>query len=80
MEVSAGGGEFMSTVLEDVDMVLVNTTDTQPSPPGIFVLFDEVGLMVKSLELLPSNRTEEPLIRIPLLMRTIQLIRDAWLR
>ena len=57
-------GESMSPVLEDGDMVLVNTSDTQPSPPGTFVLFDGVGLMVKSLELLPGNSTAEPMVRI----------------
>ena len=36
-------GESMSPVLEDGDMVLVNTCDTQPSPPGIFVLLTGSG-------------------------------------
>ena len=53
-------GESMSPVLEDGDMVLVNTADTQPSPPGIFVLFDGIGLMVKSLELMPGTQAERP--------------------
>ena len=57
-------GESMSPVLEDGDMVLVNTSDIQPSPPGTFVLFDGFGLMVKSLELLPGNSTAEPMVRI----------------
>ena len=57
-------GESMSPVLEDGDMVLVNTSNTQPSPPGTFVLFDGLGLMVKSLELLPGNSTAESLVRI----------------
>ena len=57
-------GDSMSPVLENGDMVLVNTSDTQPSPPGILVLFDRVGLKVKSLELLPGNSTAEPLVRI----------------
>ena len=57
-------GESLSPVLEDGDMVLVNTSDTQPSLPGTFVLFDGVGLMVKSLELLPGNSTAESLVRI----------------
>ena len=57
-------GESMSPVLEDGDMVLVNSSNTQPSPPGTFVLFDGFGLMVKSLELLPGNSTAEPMVRI----------------
>jgi len=55
-------GESMTPLQEDGDMVLVNTADTQPSPPGIFVLFDGIGLMVKSLELLPGSSTAEPLV------------------
>ena len=57
-------GDSLSPVLENGDMVLVNTFDTQPSPPGIFVLFDGVGIRVKLLELLPGNSTAEPLVRI----------------
>ena len=57
-------GESLSPVLEDGDMVPVNTSDTQPSLPGTFVLFDGVGLMVKSLELMPDNSTAEPMVRI----------------
>lgn len=50
-------GESMSPVLEDADMVLVNTRDVRPSPPGIFVLYDGIGLMVKSLEMIPAAGT-----------------------
>ena len=39
-------GESMSPVLEDGAMMLLNTSDTQPSPPDIFMLFDMLGLMV----------------------------------
>jgi len=57
-------GESMSPVLEDGDMVLVNTRDIRPSPPGIFVLHDGVGLIVKSLELVPGPATDAQMIRI----------------
>ena len=33
-------GKTMSLVLEDSNMALVNTTDTKPSAPGIFVIYD----------------------------------------
>ena len=36
-------------------MILIDLNDTQPSPPGIFVLFDGVGLMTKSVELIPHS-------------------------
>ena len=48
-------GDSMSPVLEDGDMILIDLNDTQPSPPGIFVLFDGVGLMTKSVELIPHS-------------------------
>ena len=57
-------GDSMSPVLEDGDRVLVNTADTRPSPPGIFVLHDGVGLMIKSLELVPGLTPEQAMIRI----------------
>ena len=59
-------GESMSPLLEDGDMVLVNTADTQPSPPGVFVLYDGVGLMVKSLDLVPAGPSDAQMIRISL--------------
>ena len=39
-------GASMSPVLEDGTMMLVSTSDTQPSASGIFVLFEGLGLMV----------------------------------
>jgi len=48
-------GDSMSPVLEDGDMILVDLSDTQPSPPGIFVVFDGVGLLTKSVELIPDS-------------------------
>jgi len=47
-----------------VILCLVNTADTQPSPPGVFVLYDGVGLMVKSLELVPAGPADAQMIRI----------------
>ena len=57
-------GESMSPALEDGDMVLVNTADKRPSPPGIFVLYDGVGLVVKALELIPAVPSGRQMIRI----------------
>ena len=48
-------GDSMSPVLEDGNMILIDLNDTQPSPPGIFVLFDGVGLMTKSVKLIPHS-------------------------
>ena len=40
-------GDSMQAVLDDGDVILVNTDDLLPSPPGIFVLFDGMGVMAK---------------------------------
>lgn len=48
-------GDSMQPALSEGDVVLVDLTRARPSPPGIFVLFDGQGLMVKRLELLPTG-------------------------
>ena len=50
-------GKTMSLVLEDSNMALVNTTDTKPSAPGIFVIYDRFRLMVKSFKHTPTAAT-----------------------
>jgi len=47
-------GDSMQPTLFDGDIVLVNVTQKQPTPPGVFVLFDGVGLVVKRLEFVPD--------------------------
>lgn len=44
-------GDSMEPSLSHNDMVLADTAKTQPSPPGLFVLFDGVGLVVKRVEM-----------------------------
>lgn len=48
-------GDSMQPVLDDGDVILVNTDDLLPSPPGIFVLFDGMGVMAKRVEMIPSS-------------------------
>jgi len=47
-------GDSMEPILSDGDNIMVNTTDISPSPPGIFVLFDGIGIMAKRIELIPQ--------------------------
>ena len=47
-------GDMMDPVLSDGDNMLVNISDTSPSLPGIFVLYDGVGMMAKRIELIPE--------------------------
>jgi phage repressor protein C with HTH and peptisase S24 domain len=44
-------GDSMEPSLSHNDMVLADTSKVQPSPPGLFVIFDGVGLVVKRLEM-----------------------------
>ena len=37
------------------ERVLVDTDDRKPSPPGVFVLWDGVGLVMKRIEVIPNS-------------------------
>lgn len=37
------------------ERVLVDTEDTRPSPPGVFVLWDGIGLVMKRVEVIPNS-------------------------
>lgn len=37
------------------DKVLVNIADRRPSPPGLFVIYDGLGLVAKRLEFIPKS-------------------------
>ena len=49
-------GDSMEPTLHSGDRVLVNMNDTRVSQPGIFVLWDGDGTVVKRLELIPSTK------------------------
>ncbi len=53
-------GDSMAPVLEHGDLVMIDCAKTHPSPPGIFILDDGVGLVAKRLEQIPNS----PMIRI----------------
>ena len=55
-------GDSMAPVLEHGDVVMVDCTQTQPSPPGIFIVDDGVGLVAKRLDLVPA--TQPQLLRL----------------
>ncbi|MEC4591642.1 LexA family transcriptional regulator [Nitrospirillum amazonense] len=66
-------GDSMSPTLESGDQVMIDLSRRAPSPPGIFALWDGLGVVVKRLELIggsdpirveiksdnPKHRTEE---------------------
>ena len=43
-------GDSMEPALAAGTRVVVDTTDRTPSPPGVFVVYDGLGLVVKRLE------------------------------
>lgn len=48
-------GDSMEPVLAAGDKVLIDTSRTAPSPPGIFVLHDGLGLVAKQVEYVPNT-------------------------
>jgi phage repressor protein C with HTH and peptisase S24 domain len=55
-------GDSMQPTFNPTDKVMVDISDTRPSPPGIFVVWDGLGLVLKRVEFLPDS--EPPTIRI----------------
>ena len=51
-------GDSMAPVLEHGDVVMVDCTHTQPSPPGIFIVGDGIGLVAKRLDLVPATQPQ----------------------
>jgi transcriptional regulator with XRE-family HTH domain len=49
-------GDSMQPEFNPGDRVMVNTTDRTPSPPGVFVLWDGFGLIIKRCEMVPHSK------------------------
>jgi len=45
----------MVPLFEHDDTVMLDCSQTHPSPPGIFILDDGVGLVAKRIEIIPST-------------------------
>ena len=48
-------GDSMVPEFNPGDRVMVNTADRMPSPPGVFVLWDGFGLIIKRCEMIPHS-------------------------
>jgi len=48
-------GDSMQPEFNPGDRVMVNTADRLPSPPGVFVLWDGFGLIIKRCEMVPHS-------------------------
>ena len=55
-------GDSMEPALLPGQRVLVDTGDRKPSPPGIFVVWDGLGLVIKRVQMVPHS--EPPRVRI----------------
>lgn len=51
-------GDSMEPIICHNDIVMINTSQQTPSPPGIFILYDGAGLFAKRLEYVYSNKSE----------------------
>lgn len=49
-------GDSMSPTLQNGDVILVDTSKKAPNPPGLFVLFDGLGLHAKRLEMINKDQ------------------------
>lgn len=56
-------GDSMEPILYSGDKVMIDLSRTAPSPPGIFVLHDGIGLIAKQLELIPNSEPPRLIIR-----------------
>jgi phage repressor protein C with HTH and peptisase S24 domain len=55
-------GDSMDPTLCHGDVVLVDITRKDPSPPGIFIIFDGMGLVAKRMEFLAQSKP--PAVRV----------------
>jgi Peptidase S24-like len=55
-------GDSMEPTLQPGQRVLVDTGDRKPSPPGVFVVWDGLGLVIKRVQMLPHS--EPPRVKI----------------
>jgi phage repressor protein C with HTH and peptisase S24 domain len=56
-------GDSMAPDFLPGEKVMVDLSDRMPSPPGIFVLWDGFGLVIKRLEMLPYSNPPKVILR-----------------
>jgi transcriptional regulator with XRE-family HTH domain len=55
-------GDAMTPTLQHEDMLLIDMSQQSPTPPGLYVLYDGIGLAVKRLEYIAGS--QPPSVRI----------------
>jgi len=58
-------GDSMTPEFNPGDRVMVNTADRTPSPPGVFVLWDGFGLIIKRCEMVPHSNPARVILSSP---------------
>ena len=48
----------MAPILKHGDVVMLDCAQRKPSPPGIFIVDDGVGLVAKRLDLVPTTKPQ----------------------
>jgi len=56
-------GDSMEPLLASGDRILIDTSQRTPVPPGIFVIWDGMGLVAKRIEHVPSSDPPKVVIR-----------------
>ena len=55
-------GDSMQPEFNPGDRIMVNTADRTPSPPGVFVLWDGFGLIIKRCEMVPHSNPPKAIL------------------
>ena len=55
-------GDSMEPTLRSGDRIMISTTDKRPSPPGVFAIWDGVGVAVKRLSVRITDPTKMDII------------------
>jgi phage repressor protein C with HTH and peptisase S24 domain len=55
-------GDSMVPTYNPIEKVMVDTGDVRPSPPGVFVVWDGLGFVVKRIEFMPHS--DPPRVKI----------------
>ena len=56
-------GDSMEPLLSSGDRILVDTSQRVPVPPGIFVVWDGIGIVAKRVEHIPNSEPARIVIR-----------------
>ena len=49
-------GDSMAPTFRPMDQVIVDTCDTQPTPPGVFLISEGLGPVMKRVQVIPHSQ------------------------